>query len=133
MRAVLPHMVEHGGGAIVNISGNGAKLPYLPSHIPGSTANAAVHTLTKSVADMYAKHRVTANCVAPGQIRTRRWVALANTNAGASDSHEYAYLGKTLGEVDDVANAVAFLASRLASHITGTVLVVDGGATPTVA
>jgi NAD(P)-dependent dehydrogenase (short-subunit alcohol dehydrogenase family) len=133
IRAVLPTMIGQRGGVIVNVSGNGAKLPQIPSHVPGSTANAAVNTLTKSVADLYAKEGIRANCVAPGPIRTRRYTELATANRDAApDDTCFAYLRKTLGDPDDVAHAAGFLASDLSAHITGTVITVDGGATPTV-
>lgn len=131
MRAVLPHMIEQRGGAIVNISGSGGKYPAHPSHIAGCSGNAAVNLATKAVADLYFQRGVRANCVAPGPIQSKRLAGLAVADAAVEASGASTGV-RPPGVPRDVADAVLFLASDQARHINGTVLTVDGGATPTV-
>ncbi|MFO1081102.1 MAG: SDR family oxidoreductase [Reyranellaceae bacterium] len=128
MRAALPHMIARRSGAIVNISGSGGKYPAHPSHIAGCSGNAAVNLATKAVADLYFDQGIRANCVAPGPIQSKRLAGLAVADAAVGA----AKVARPPGLPGDVADAVLFLASDQARHINGTVLTVDGGATPTV-
>jgi NAD(P)-dependent dehydrogenase (short-subunit alcohol dehydrogenase family) len=129
-------MLRHQRGVIVNVSGNGGKFPNFPSHIAGSSGNAAVNLMTKAVGDLYASKGIRANCIAPGAIRSPRLQSITK----ADDALEQRSPGKPSTEVRarppgdpiDIANAALFLASDSARHINGIVLTVDGGATPTV-
>ncbi len=138
MRVAIPHMLDQGGGAIVNVSGSGGKYPNSPSHIAGCSGNAAVNLTTKAVADLYAAQNIRANCIAPGPIETPRLRSLSTANA---DTRAAATGGGRLqvardwdkpGKPEDIADAALFLASARSRHINGIVLTVDGGATPTV-
>ncbi|GAA2273579.1 SDR family NAD(P)-dependent oxidoreductase [Streptomyces atrovirens] len=122
-RAALPHLAASGRGAIVSVgSVNG--LQDFGNHAY-SAAKAGLISLTRTLAGHAAPRGVRVNLVAPGTIRTRAW-------AGRDDDLEAARrlypLGR-VGEPEDIAAAVAFLASRDAAWITGTTLVVDGGIT----
>lgn len=138
MRAAIPHMLRQQRGAIVNISGNGGRYPHFPSHIAGSSGNAAVDLMTKAVSDLYVDQGLRANCVAPGAIRSPRLDSIS----GADEALKKAANGKVAADVfekqrrtgapGDIAQATLFLASDRAKHINGIVLTVDGGATPTV-
>lgn len=138
MRAAIPHMLRQQRGAIVNISGNGGRYPHFPSHIAGSSGNAAVDLMTKAVSDLYVDQGLRANCVAPGAIRSPRLDSIS----GADEAFKKAANGKVAADVfekqrrtgapGDIAQATLFLASDRAKHINGIVLTVDGGATPTV-
>ena len=122
-RAVIKGMMKRRAGRIINITsvvgltGNKGQANYAAS-------KAGLIGFTKSIAREYASRNVLANCIAPGFITTEMTAALP---AEARD----ALLGQIalgrLGEPADVAGAVLFLASDLASYITGQVLVVDGG------
>jgi NAD(P)-dependent dehydrogenase (short-subunit alcohol dehydrogenase family) len=138
MRAAIPLMLEQQSGAIVNVSGSGGKYPNFPSHIAGSSGNAAVNLATKAVGDLYASQGIRANCVAPGPIKSPRLdsIAVANESlklrapgqwsAGAGGAQ-----ARPPGEARDIAEAILYLASDRAKHVNGIVLTVDGGATPT--
>ena len=123
-RAFLPHMVETGGGAIVN-TGSQWGLSPAPGHIAYNVSKAALHHLTRQLAHELAPG-VRVNAIAAAVVRTRLSEALwASDPEGAARAHP---LGR-LGDPDDVARAAVFLLSDAAAWITGVVLPVDGGLT----
>lgn len=122
IQAVLPHMLHEKNGAIVNISSiwgqHGASC-----EVTYSCTKHAIIGLTRSLAMELAPSHIRVNCVAPGVIDTDMVQVL-----GAETLRELAEqtpLGR-LGTPQDIANAVAFLASEQASFITGQILTVDG-------
>jgi NAD(P)-dependent dehydrogenase (short-subunit alcohol dehydrogenase family) len=132
MRAVIPSMLEHGGGDIVNVSGRGGRQP-TAAHLPGGCANAAVTLLTKGLADIYGARGIRINTLSPGPIDTPRHhgIAASNEKVGAAGAKRLPPAGR-LGRPEDIADAVLFLVSPQASFITGINLPVDGGGTATV-
>ncbi|MCS0634537.1 SDR family oxidoreductase [Streptomyces sp. LP05-1] len=121
-RAALPHLADSGRGVIVNIgSVNG--LQDFGSHAY-SAAKAGLASLTRTLAGHGAPRGVRVNQVDPGTIRTRNWAERERELAVLADR---VYPLGRVGEPEDVAAAVAFLASRDAAWITGTSLRVDGG------
>ena len=129
MRAVLPHMIAAGSGTIVNISGKAGRLPS-PAHLPGGSMNAAINLLTKGIADAYLHQGIRANTIAPGPIASERLNALTAQLATIATANPEFMARK--GEPEDVARAVAWLASPLSEFMNGIVLPVDGGSIPTV-
>ena len=123
IRAVLKGMMKRKAGRIVNVTsivgltGNKGQANYAAS-------KAGLIGLTKSVAKEYASRNILVNCVAPGFVETDMTGALP-VEARSTLLQQIA-LGR-LGQPDDVAGAVLFLASDLAGYVTGQVLVVDGG------
>lgn len=126
-RAVLPGMIERGGGAIVNIASvNG--LGYYGNEAY-SAAKAGLLNLTASVAARYGRYGVRANAVAPGTIRTAVWdERVAREPDLLARLTKWFPLGR-IGTPDDVASCVLFLASDEAGFVTGATLTVDGGLT----
>ena len=122
-RAVIKGMMKRRAGRIINITsvvgltGNKGQANYAAS-------KAGLIGCTKSVAKEYASRNVLANCIAPGFIATDMTAALPGEARDALLGQ--IALGR-LGEPADISGAVLFLASDLASYITGQVLVVDGG------
>ena len=122
-RAVLPSMIEQRSGSIVNISsmwgiaGGSCESAY-------SASKGAIISFTKAVAKEVGPSGIRVNCVAPGVIETAMLsrYSPAELEALANETP----LGR-LGDPEDVAEAVVFLASDRASFITGQVLSVDGG------
>ena len=117
-------MIEQGeGGAIVNTSSMVGKYGQ-PSGFAYPTSKFAVNGLTLSLARELARRNITANAVAPGFIATDMTDALSDAQREAIVSR----IGSgRLGEPDDIAHLVRFLASDEASYITGQVICVDGG------
>ncbi|MBC7779350.1 MAG: SDR family oxidoreductase, partial [Proteobacteria bacterium] len=129
-RAALVPMRAQGGGAIVNISMAGAKAPAAAS-FPTSVNRAAGLAFTKALAQELGVDRIRVNAVALGWIKSLQQEKRAEQAGLAVDAH-YAKLGASvplgrLGEPDDVARVIVFLASDLASYVTGTCINVDGG------
>lgn len=128
---VLPHMVDQGGGAIVNISSMASIRDNGTGYIAYSTSKAALNQLTQSVAMQYAKHNIRVNCIIPGYMDTPMTHGLAEFYGGDVENmrqirKKLVPLGR-LGEGWDTAHAALFLASDEAKFITGTQLIVDGG------
>ena len=124
-KRALPGMIERRRGVIVNIASVNAFGHF--GNDAYSAAKAGVISLTKAIAVRYGRFGIRANVIAPGTIRTPAWQKRL-----ALDPHVFERLTKwyplgRVGEPEDVAHAVLFLASVEAAWVTGTVLVVDGG------
>lgn len=123
-QALLAHMDEDRGGAIVNMASPVAERGY-PNTAVYSLVKGALVTLTKTLAAELGPRKVRVNAVAPGSVPTPGAL-------GLNSEEEYARRSRTiplrrLGDADDSAQAVAFLLSPVASFINGEILHVDGG------
>lgn len=118
-RSVLPIMVNQGSGSIINIV-SGAALTGFPRMAAYSSAKAAVLAFTRSLAQEIGIHGIRANCVLPG-FTLSRWYPEPKPNIKQPSP-----LGRPTSP-EDVAEAIAFLASGGASHITGACLDLSGG------
>jgi len=130
-RAVLPHMIAQGGGAIVNNASVGA-LRYSYPAVGYMASKGAVLSLTTGVGLQHAAQGVRANAVVPGYITSERMTARFKQELGDNWMDEVRKREKNvpsgkLGEPWDIAHAVLFLASDEAKYVNGTMLVVDGG------
>jgi 2-hydroxycyclohexanecarboxyl-CoA dehydrogenase len=129
-RAALPGMVERGWGRIVNIGSDAGRVGSSGESVYAG-AKAAVIAFTKTIARESAQAGVTANVVAPGPTRTPMLASMSEGEKGERlvAALERAVPMRRLGEPEDVAAAVAFLASDRAGYITGQTLSVSGGLT----
>jgi 3-oxoacyl-[acyl-carrier protein] reductase len=125
MRAVLPHMIKQGRGAIVNMASAAGWIAASDGEAPYSAAKAGVMGLTRAGAAEVADKGVRVNAIAPSVIYNefleRIYPAAMFENAKKRNPM------KRLGEPRDVANLALFLASDLSSYITGEVVSISGG------
>ena len=133
-QAVIPHMIEQGGGSIINISSmRGLDCPHFPFYpdtmgdqpVNYTTEKWAMVGLTKYMAGRYGKHRIRVNCVAPGGFNPKL-SDNPDTQKFVQTYIENCPLGCWANE-DDIKGPVAFLASDAAGYVTGATLVMDGG------
>ncbi len=122
VQKLVPGMIERGHGSVVNISSIVAGTPSADAGLYGAS-KAALDLLTKLWADEFGAAGVRVNAIAPGPTATEGTSSFADVVEG---------LGRTralqrIGEPDEIARAVAFVASPAASYINGVVLPVDGG------
>ena len=140
IRAVLPGMRERGRGVIVNVSSTSGKRPStsMPNY---SVTKAAVLSLSRLVADLYAKDGIRSNAIAPGPTATEAWLApggLADQQAERTAKSRDQVLeavakGRPLGrlaEPEEIAAVIVFLCSDRANYVTGSAWSADGGTVP---
>ena len=124
-RAVLPHMIEAGGGAIVNTASQWGLYP-APGHIAYNVSKAAVVAFTKNLARDYAPNNIRVNAVAPGEVHTPMLEAgLARSGRTVADLDALVPFGR-IGKPEEIAALVAFLASDEAPYICGSVIEITG-------
>jgi len=135
-RAVVPAMQARGWGRVICLTSVAAKQA-IAGLILSTTARAGVLGFSKSLADEVAADGVTVNAVCPGYMRTERLTELMAVRAERAGRTVEALTAdlvqsvpmRRIGDPDELAAAVAFLASEPARYITGAVLQVDGGST----
>jgi 3-oxoacyl-[acyl-carrier protein] reductase len=130
VRAALPHLKQQGGGRIINLNMVGARQPDKGT-LPTTVSRAAGLAFTKALSKELAAANILVNAVAVGKIKSKQQERrAARTNMSVAEHYERT--GKTIplgrmGEAEEVANVIAFLASAAASYVTGCVIQVDGG------
>ena len=135
LRAALPAMQQQQRGAIVNVSSTSAKRPSagFPAY---SVTKAAMLSLSRLVADVYAKDGIRCNAVTPGPTATEAWLADDGLAVQQGDRDEVlakVAAGRPLGrlaEPAEIAAVIVFLCSDRSSYVTGAAWSVDGGTVP---
>ena len=140
IQAVFPGMRERGEGVIVNVSSTAGKRPStgMPNY---SVTKAAVLSLSRLVADLYAKDGIRCNAIAPGA-DAERHLARAGPARGPAGRAEREVAGRgagvdrgrtaarTDGEPEEIASVIVFLCSPRSSYVTGAAWSADGGTVP---
>jgi 3-oxoacyl-[acyl-carrier protein] reductase len=140
IRAVVPAMRERGGGAIVSVSSTAGKRPStgMPDY---SVVKAALLSVSRLVADLYAKDGIRSNAVTPGPTATDAWLGVggladqqgARTGKAREEVLAAVGAGRPLGrlaEPEEIAAVIVFLCSQRASYVTGAAWSADGGTVP---
>jgi 2-keto-3-deoxy-L-fuconate dehydrogenase len=130
-KAVLPGMLERGGGSIVNMSSVASSIKGVPNRFAYSATKAAVIGLTRSIAADFVARGVRCNAICPGTVKTpsleQRVRALGGDQEAAWRSFTDRQPMGRLGRPEEIAALALYLASDEASFTTGTIHVVDGG------
>lgn len=126
-KAVIPHMIERGGGSIINTSSSTGAHDVAANIAAYVTSKGGVTLLTKAMAVDHAKDHIRVNAIAPGPTDT----PMLRENMSPEELADFAatFPMKRLGWPEELAYAALFLASDEASFVTGAVLAVDGGQT----
>jgi 3-oxoacyl-[acyl-carrier protein] reductase len=135
IRAALPYLRNAQHPSIVNVSSTAAKRPStgMPHY---SVTKAAVLSLSRLVADLYAKEGIRCNAVTPGPTATRAWLGeggLADQQGDRDEVLAKVGAGRPLGRLaqpDEIAAVIVFLSSDRASYVTGAAWSADGGTVP---
>jgi meso-butanediol dehydrogenase/(S,S)-butanediol dehydrogenase/diacetyl reductase len=134
-RAVIPHLIARGGGAIVHVASLAA-LRALPMSSAYMTSKAGLLALSRSIAMDYGPQGIRSNAVCPALVPTEM-ATKGVTAAAAAQGLQYSdleqriaavYPLRRVGKAEDIAAAIAFYASDDSSFVTGSVMTVDGGA-----
>jgi NAD(P)-dependent dehydrogenase (short-subunit alcohol dehydrogenase family) len=130
-QAVARVMKENGGGKIINVSSVNGFRPAVPTSIY-AISKAAIIMATKAMAKEWAEFNIRVNAVAPGSVETRLlnaiWYNLSDEDRQKTKTAVAAAVPlKRIGEPEEIANVMIFLASEASSYITGQTIIVDGG------
>ncbi len=135
IKAVLPGMLDSGGGSIVNIASGASSVRGIPNRYAYGATKAAVIGLTKAVAADFIKQGIRANAICPGTVQSpsldQRIAALAANSGQSVETVRQAFVDRQpmgrLGTPEEVAALAVYLASDEASYTTGHIHMVDGG------
>ena len=126
-RAVLPHMIERGGGSIINMTSSTGAHDAAPNIAAYVASKGGVALLTKCMAIDHAKDKVRVNAIAPGPTDTD--MLRDNLTKEQLEEFQNTFPMKRLGKPEELAHTALFLASDEASFVTGAIIAVDGGQT----
>ena len=143
-RAAIPHMRERGGGSIISIASDSARVP-APFFVDYCVTKGAMLTLSRALANEFAPAGIRVNCVSPGPTRTAPWeesaffTSMADAQGVDRETAITRFIADErgmplgrLGEPEDVAAVITFLASDLSRQVTGSDYRVDGGLVPVI-
>ncbi|WGI21046.1 SDR family oxidoreductase [Amylibacter sp. IMCC11727] len=133
-QAALPHMLEQGGGSIINMSSAVSSIIAAPNRFAYGASKAAVVGLTKSVAKDFVTQGIRCNAICPGTVESPSWherVTALGEQLGSYDAALEQFVSRQpMGRVataDEIANLVVYLASDESAFTTGQTHVIDGG------
>jgi len=132
IKAVLPKMLEHGGGSIINMASVAGSIKGLPNRFVYGASKAAVIGLTKAVAADFVGKGIRCNAVAPGTVDTPSLAERINAFADPVEARKAFIARQPMGRLataEEIAPIVVFLASNESAFATGNVYAVDGGMT----
>lgn len=125
-KAVIPKMLEKGGGAIINVTSIAGRNGGAPGSIHYSAAKGAMLTMTKGLAKEFASQGIHINAVSPGVIDTPFHETFSTPEAMANFANNIIPMGR-VGTSAEVAKTIAFLASDASSYLCGETIEINGG------
>ncbi|MCK4580310.1 MAG: 3-oxoacyl-ACP reductase FabG [Dehalococcoidia bacterium] len=125
-RAVLDGMIERKYGKIINVASDAGRAGSSGQAVYGA-AKGGIVAFTRNLAMETARFGLNVNCVSPGMINTAMWNAVREDSPKLAEAYERLLPGKRLGEPEEVAAAILFLATDEAAYITGQTISVNGG------
>jgi NAD(P)-dependent dehydrogenase (short-subunit alcohol dehydrogenase family) len=128
MKHQIPALLEHGGGAIVNMS-SVAALSTFAGYCPYSASKWGIVGITRVAAREYADSNIRVNAIAPGAIDTPLFAEVVATTPNSREDYEAAAPMKRVARPEEVATAAKWLCSEGASYVTGALVPVEGGST----
>lgn len=130
IKALLPNMIKNGGGSIINMSSVASSVTGVPNRFAYGASKAAVIGLTKSVAADFVKDNIRCNAICPGTVHSpsleQRLAAQGDYETAKAQFIARQPMGR-IGEPDEIAALVAYLASDDSAYTTGQIHVIDGG------
>ncbi len=130
IKAILPNMIKKGGGSIINMSSVASSVTGAPNRFAYGASKAAVIGLTKSVAADFVKDNIRCNAICPGTVHSpsleQRLAAQGDYESAKAQFIARQPMGR-IGEPDEIAAFVTYLASDESAYTTGQIHVIDGG------
>ena len=130
IRALLPGMIRHGGGSIINMSSVASSVKGAPNRCVYGATKAAVIGLTKSVAADFVGHGIRCNAICPGTVETPSWQGRVDNAPDPAAARRDFLARQPMGRVGTPAEIAAlsvYLASDESAFTTGTIHIIDGG------
>jgi len=125
----IPHLLERGGGSVINVSSLVALVGAATSQISYTASKGAVLSMSRELATQFARQGVRVNALCPGPVETPLLMNLYGKDPAALERRRVHWPMGRLAQPREVVNAALFLASDESSHVTGATITVDGGIT----
>jgi NAD(P)-dependent dehydrogenase (short-subunit alcohol dehydrogenase family) len=125
----IPHLLERGGGSVINVASFVALLGAATSQISYTASKGAVLAMSKELGVQFARQGVRVNALCPGPVETPLLLAIYGDDAAAFERRRVHWPTGRLGKPREIVNAALFLASDESSFVNGAAFVVDGGIT----
>ena len=126
-KAAIPHLAKSAAGRAIYISSGSGNKVNTPISVPYGSSKAALNALVRGAAHAYSSLGITFNCINPGMTSTDRMKSMLDEETANKIARTFPV--PRVGTPEDIARAVAFLASPDSSYVTGVELCVDGGST----
>ncbi|MGI8421133.1 MAG: glucose 1-dehydrogenase [Gaiellaceae bacterium] len=125
----IPHLLERGGGSVINVASFVAILGAATSQISYSASKGAVLSMSRELAVQFARQNVRVNALCPGPVETPLLLRIFGDDTAALERRRIHWPMGRLAKPREIVNGALFLASDEASYVTGTTFLVDGGLT----
>jgi NAD(P)-dependent dehydrogenase (short-subunit alcohol dehydrogenase family) len=125
----IPHLLERGGGSVINVASFVAILGAATSQISYTASKGAVLSMTRELAVQFARQNVRVNALCPGPVETPLLLSIYGDDPEALERRRIHWPTGRLAKPREIVNGALFLASDESSYVTGSTFVVDGGLT----